>query len=136
MGTESTNQNPFEDAPIIFRYTRKQAIEDRVLIDLTEWASETGFRVPVACTHAVWADHIEPPSGTHEMGQSERGRAHDVLWMMYLAIKRLPPGQNELKFEVIFLNKELDHETVTLKTVCGPGDEGEPVITIMSPHED
>ena len=29
--------------PTIYRYTRAQAIEDGVLIDLTEWASETGF---------------------------------------------------------------------------------------------
>ena len=27
-------------------------------------------------------------------------------------------------------------ETVELKAVCGPGDEGEPVITIMLPGED
>lgn len=25
---------------------------------------------------------------------------------------------------------------VTLKAVCGPGDEGEPVVTLMMPEED
>jgi fermentation-respiration switch protein FrsA (DUF1100 family) len=136
METKPNHNNPFEDAPIIYRYTREQALEDGVLVDLTSWASETGFRVPVACTHGVWADHIVPPAGTLELGQSERGRAHDVLWMLYLAIKRSPPGQTELRFEVIFLNKQLNHETVTLKAVCGPGDAGDPVITVMLPHED
>ena len=71
--------NPFEGTPVIFRYTRKQAIEDGVLVDLTPWARETGFVIPVACTSAVWHGYLEPPPGTREMGQSERGRAHDLL---------------------------------------------------------
>ncbi len=35
-------------------------------------------------------------------------------------------------------NRErLDYQDlVTLKAVCGPGDQGEPVITIMLPDED
>jgi hypothetical protein len=31
--------NPFDDMPVIFSYTRKQAIEDGVLVDLSAWAS-------------------------------------------------------------------------------------------------
>ena len=27
-------------------------------------------------------------------------------------------------------------DLVTLKALCGPGDQGEPVMTIMLPHED
>jgi hypothetical protein len=77
-----TAANPFADAPVIFSYTRKQAIEDGVLIDLTEWAKETGFRYPVACTAAVWQGHIVPPEDTRAFGQSERGRGHDLLWMV------------------------------------------------------
>lgn len=136
MTSTPNDNNPFADADIIYRYTRKQAIEDGVLVDLTSWASETGFRIPVACTQAVWADYIEPPEGTLDAGQSQRGRAHDVLWMLYLAIKRSPAGESDLRYDVIFLNDQLEHETVTLKAVCGPGDEGEPVMTIMLPHED
>lgn len=133
--TTPNDHNPFDDAPI-YRYTRMQALEDGVLIDLTRWASETGFRIPVACTQAVWSDYIEPPEGTLEVGQSQRGRAHDVLWMLYVAVKRSPSGDPELRYDVIFLNKELEQETVTLKAICGPGDTGEPVITIMLTHED
>ena len=134
--TTPDDQNPFANAPIIFRYTRSQALDDGVLVDLSRWAGETGFRIPVACTQAVWADYIEPPEGTLDLGQSQRGRAHDVLWMLYLAIKRSSPGESELRYDVIFLNEQLEHETVTLKAVCGPGDEGEPVMTIMMPFED
>ncbi len=130
------NNDPFEGAPIIYSYTRKQAIEDGVLIDLSEWARETGFTIPVACTAAVWNQFVVPPEGTKELGQSERGRGHDLLWMLFVAIKRQPGSADRLTCEVIFLNKDKQHETVTFKALCGPGDHGEPVMTIMLPHED
>ena len=41
-----------------------------------------------------------------------------------------------LIFEVIFLQSPNRLETVKLKSMVGPGDEGEPVITIMNPDED
>ena len=128
-------RNPFEDAPVIYRYTRAQAIDDGVLVDLSTWAKETGFSIPVACTAAVWNQYVVPPEGTKELGQSERGRAHDVLWMLYMAIKR-SRGGDRLLYDVIFLQKPNKQETVQLKAICGPGDDGEPVLTIMEPHED
>ncbi len=60
--------NPFENAPVIYRYTRQQAIEHGVLVDLTEWARETGFTIPVACTAAVWNQYIVSPDGTKGLG--------------------------------------------------------------------
>lgn len=131
----ANNENPFDGMPIIYSYTRKQAIEDGVLVDLSTWAAETGFSIPVACTSAVWNQYITPPKGTEELGQSERGRGHDVLWMLYVAIRR-SGGGDRLLYEVIFLNEKQQQETVQLKAICGPGDEGEPVLTIMLPNED
>lgn len=131
------DKNPFENAPVIFSYTRAQAIEDGVLVDLTDWARETGFRIPVACTAAIWNGYITPPAGTSELGQSERGRAHDLLWMLYVNIRRSrSAGQDLLLFKVIFLMAAEKQETVTLKAMCGPGDNGEPVLTVMLPEED
>jgi hypothetical protein len=122
---------------VIFRYTRRQAIEDGVLVDLSPWARETAFRIPVACTAAVWHQHIVPPEGTKELGQSERGRAHVLLCMLYWAILRTPdPVTAEISFEVMFLDGHKRLKTVQLKAHCGPGDEGEPVLTIMLPNED
>lgn len=133
------HKNPFDDAPIIFSYTRAQAIDDGVLVDLTEWARETGFKIPVACTAAVWNGCVVPPKGTRELGQSERGRAHDVLWLLYLAIRgRKSNAQTEdrLRFEVIFVQAPNNPETTQLTAICGPGDRGEPVLTILLPDED
>ena len=127
-------KDPFEDMPVIYSYTRAQAIEDGVLVDLTEWARETGFRIPVACTSAVWHGHIVPPAGTRKLGQSERGRAHDLLWLLFVAIKaKKGTAQDQIRYRVLFLQALGRHEEVTLKAICGPGDHGEPVLTIMLP---
>ena len=133
--SESHPRNPFEDAPVIFSYTRAQAIEDGVLVDLTEWAKELGFRHPVACTAAVWNGYVVPPEQLRPLGQSERGRGHDLLWMLLCAIRR-SSRDDRVAFEVLFLQSPRRHVTVHLQAVCGPGDEGEPVITIMLPGED
>lgn len=134
-----TAGNPFADTPVIFSYTRKQAIEDGVLVDLTEWAKETGFRIPVACTATIWNQYVVPPANTCALGQSERGRAHDLLWMLFLSIRQSRSTQTDndrLHFRVIFLQAPQRQETVTVKAICGPGDHGEPVMTIMCPDED
>lgn len=58
-------------------YTRRQAIEDGVLVDVSETASEAGFRWSFAMTAEVWA-MIEtiPEKHSHE---DVTGRLCDVL---------------------------------------------------------
>ena len=130
-------KNPFEDAPVIFSYTRAQAIEDGVLVDLSAWARETGFKVPVACTSTVWQGYIVPPPGTESLGQSERGRAHDMLWLLYVSIKASKnPHRDQILYRVLFLQAPDKMEEVTLKAHFGPGDNGEPVVTILLTNED
>ncbi len=126
----------YEDLPVIHRYTRAQAIEDGVLVDVTQWASETGFTVPVACTSAVWHEYVVPKEDLRAAGQSERGRAHDLLWLLYVAIRKSPARADQLRFAVMFLMGPHDTRLIDFKAVCGPGDSGEPVLTIMLPHED
>ncbi len=45
-------------------------------------------------------------------------------------------SQDLLLFKVIFLMAPEKQETATLKAMCGPGDNGEPVLTVMLPEED
>jgi hypothetical protein len=131
---ENNNESIF--GPVIYRYTRKQALDDGVLVDLSFWAAETGFSIPVACTAAVWNQYVVPPGDTAELGQSERGRGHDLLFMLYVAIRRQRGAADRLLYEVIFVNDKHEQETVQLKAICGPGDDGEAVLTIMRPDED
>ena len=41
-------------------YTRAQAIEDGVLVDVSESAREAGFKFPVAVTRTVWDCYVVP----------------------------------------------------------------------------
>ena len=92
--------------PPISVYTREQAFEDGVLVDVTPWASSGpdgmrgGFCLPVAITRALWTViDIDASDGCGEPrwhglarrhGESTRGRAHDVLWMAAVAARRSP----------------------------------------------
>jgi hypothetical protein len=68
-------------------------------------------------------------------GQS--GRLWDVLWMQHLAIKQ-SADSSEIRSTVHVRNDNREDKPplVQLKAVCGPGDQAEPVITVMLPEED
>src|SRR3989339_1163730 len=72
---------------VVYAYSRAQAIEDGILIDVSDAGKEVGIILPVAVTSAVWNDYIAMPEKMEGM-QDERGRLHDVVWMLYCAIKR------------------------------------------------
>lgn len=122
--------------PLVFSYTRVQAIADGVLVDVTATAAEAGFVIPVAVTATVWAECVRVPDGV--AGQDERGRLWDVLSMLRFAIRRQAGGEPELLYQLHVRNDtaEGDPPLVTLKAVCGPNDDGSPCITVMRPDED
>jgi hypothetical protein len=125
----------FEDADLIHSYGRADALRDGVLIDVTETAREARFRFPVALTSAVWERCVSVPPGV--VCQDETGRLWDVLWMLRLAIAR-SNGGSEVRFALHVRddNREGTPPLVNLKAICGPGDDAEPVLTVMLPDED
>ena len=129
----------FNDFDVVFTYTRKQAIEDGVLVDITDTAKKLGFRFPVAVTSTVWHGYIIPSEDLTCWGQSESGRLWNLLFSLYWQIIQSPPQQS-IHFKTIFLmpDKRHDyiHKTVELKAIASAGDMGESVITIMLPEED
>ncbi len=127
----SDEKNPF--GPVIFSYTRAEAIADGVLIDVSEMAKETGFRYPVALTHAVHAEYVLVPDGVS--GQDEDGRLWDILTMARLASAK-SSGKSEIYFELYVRNDNRRARRVRLKAVCGPNDDLSPCITVMLPNED
>ncbi|MHB8927782.1 MAG: DUF6573 family protein [Bacillota bacterium] len=124
-------------ADLIFTYTRAQAIEDGVLVDVTSTAKEAGFKIPVAVTQRVWVQVVTPDEDACRASESETGRLCDVLMMLHFAIRYLPDaGDREEVHYSLLSTKEGKPRKVTLKALCGPGDHGEPVVTIMFPEED
>ena len=133
--TKRSDAEPFEGFDLIHSYSRQQAIEDGVLVDATATAREAGFRYPVALTATVFGAYVEVPPGVS--GQDAAGRLWDLLWMLRHAIRGDSDGGPVILFQVLVRNNEASPpRLVTLKSVCGPGDDAEPVITIMLPHED
>lgn len=139
------DEQPF--GPVIYRYTRAEALDEGVLVDVSNPAAEAGFKVPVALTCAAWADCVEwnEEDSRRQTPQNESGRLWDVLWMATIAIarsRRHPQAQhpeNQLHYQLVRVprgGQATVPREVTLKLVSGSGDAGEHVITIMLPHED
>jgi hypothetical protein len=133
-------------------YSRAQAIEDGVLVSLNDPSftfrpglnicAEAGIKFPVAMTIAAFAKTVSELDTPLPPCQDISGRLWDVLTMFRLAAKR---GGSEIRFSVSVINwvyvggkriNRTKRETVVLKALCGPGDNGEPVIAILLPDED
>lgn len=126
---------------IIYRYTRKQAIEDGVLIDITNTANEAGFKFHTVITATAWGEYVALPE--HYSGlQDESGRLWDIVWMALCAVRLNKIQGNEGIYSLFVRGVEEggDDEPFPverkMKIHIGPGDEGEPVITLMLPNED
>ena len=119
---------------VIHRYSRADALRDGVLIDVSATAREAGIRWPVALTRAVWERCVSVPPGV--VCQDEAGRLWDVLWLLACAIRRSNGAEVRFGVHVRNDNRERTPPLVRLKAICGPGDHGEPVLTVMMPGED
>ena len=134
--------------PIISTYTRSQAIEDGLLVDVSQTATEAGFRWPVALSRSLWEIVDNPPNGWEDSA----GRLWDVLSMCRFAVRR-SSGQ-AIRFPMILTRKAKRPvtdpwskrygklQTVTLKNITlkavisAESPTGSPCITIMLPDED
>jgi hypothetical protein len=133
--------DPFGEA--IDAYSRAQAIADGLLVEVAEGiAREAGFTVSVAVTAAAWADCVAWTDVDNQRKatiQDEQGRLWDVLWMTRCAIRRAPRTTDQVRVQLYRVPRDghdLHPRLVSLVACCGPGDHGEPVITIMLPGED
>jgi hypothetical protein len=124
----------FDEAGLIPRYSRANAMRDGVLIDVTATAREAGIRWPVALTCAVWERCVSVPAGVAY--QDEAGRLWDVLFLLALAARRSEGAEVRFGVHVRNDNRERTPPLVLLKALLGPDDDGSPCITVMKPDED
>ena len=124
----------------VYSYSRADALADGYLVDATDTAREAGFRFPVALTHAAWEDCVawsDDNSARKRWPQDEAGRLWDVLYVAHFACRR-DAGASRITFGVLRVPREgrgTKARLVTLVAHVGPGDSGEPVITIGKPHD-
>jgi hypothetical protein len=128
-----------EDDDLIYAYTRSQALADGVLVDVSKMALEAGFRYPTAITADLHA-RITPNEREKTLGQSYEGRLWDVVFLASFAARR-SGTQDRCCFEVSLFEADetppnrTHHRALSLWMVVGPGDQGEPVITIGFPED-
>ncbi|EYF06044.1 Hypothetical protein CAP_2234 [Chondromyces apiculatus DSM 436] len=106
-----------------------------MLVDVTEQARKAGFKIPVALTGGVWARCVEMTEAAEKAGNSEDSRLSDLLWMARAAAAQKPDAR-EVDVRLHVVTDSPKAALVELTMQCGPGDDGEPVITIMLPGED
>ena len=123
--------------PIVFTYTRKQALADGVQMEATPLATEAGFRIPVFLTAGVYEQYVKIPDGV--TGQDETGRLWDVIWMLRHAIRKARSDARRLRVELYVRNfDEKPAELVFLAAEIGAVDfdDPRPCITVMMLDED
>ena len=121
---------------LISSYSRQQAIEDGILVDVSgvapDLVANAGITLHVAMTNTVWGEYVEVPEGV--VGQDWKGRLWDILWLFRLAAKGAT--EDTIYFSVLVRNDAKPPREIRLKAVCGPDDDGKPCITLLAPEED
>lgn len=134
---ENANEMEFNHAG-----ARKLALEEGLLVDVSDEARKVGFRCPVTLTRAVYEQYVRVPEVA--TGKDEAGRLRDLLWMLSHATGErgaVSPAL-ETKYRLgsaeVVLFRLFDQNgkgpefcPAILKAVCGAGDEDEQVITVM-----
>jgi hypothetical protein len=129
----------FDGAEIISAYTRENAIDDGVLLDMSQepygkLAKEAGLKWPIAMTATAFGEFAAVSDGPGHVGQDLAGRWWDVLFMF----RRTRRAVSELEARWSLKVKDPDGRTrlKELKCVSGPDDNGDPCLTFMLPGED
>lgn len=130
---------------VIHSYTREQAIDDGVLVELPlKDCVEAGIKIPVAVTRSVYEDYIrwDDKDSNRQTPQDESGRLWDVVWMLANAMRQSAnANKSELLFQLYCVprgekSRARKARKTTLKAAMTVTDQGSPAITVMQLGED
>src|ERR1035438_5791074 len=117
MHTENQD-SPF--GPVLYSYTRKQAVADGVQVEVTKTAQEAGIKFPDFLTRTVFNSFVTVPEGV--TGQDEAGRLWDIVWMLRFGILRARPGCERIPVALYVRNDNKRSRLIKLIATCGPLD--------------
>jgi hypothetical protein len=118
----------FTDADVIHTYSRAEAIADGMLVDVTVPARRLGILYPLAVSARAWAALVEYP------GADQTWALQSVLCVVVAQLRRARAAGQEgdrLPFQV---QRRGRPQAVVLH--CGPGDDLDPVLTLLLDGED
>src|SRR5215468_12729737 len=108
MENENTNntggKSDSDFGPVIYTYTRSQAIADGFQVEVSKVAKEAGITFLVFLTRAVYDNYVTVPAGV--TGQDEAGRLWDIVWMTRFAISKAKPGKARLPYALYVRNSD------------------------------
>jgi hypothetical protein len=135
MANEEIKEGPWAGFTLIHSYTRKQAIDDGVLVDVTELAKASGFVVPVAMTAAVFADVEHWADMVTRAGAKTTSNdlVKVVLRFTFQAIRKVVGTDTD---RVPLPLTQFVGRPQSAIAVIGPGDNAEPVVTLLYPGEE
>lgn len=113
------------DMPVIDTYTRAEAIADRVLHDVTEKAGRAGFAYPMAIASHAWVA-VVAAEGEHASFAEAQNLADLLVRTKAVMLANRHTDDPMIRFE---------HKGETLYVHVGPGDEFEPVLTVMARYD-
>lgn len=126
-------------------YSRQRLIESQQLIPAADGlAAEFGLTCPVAYSLAAWRDSVAWPNGYAPRGliDPESRREWYLLLSLHYAIHQTfeegarPPARLDFEHYRIPAERDIvDPRRTRLVAECGPGDDGERVVTVMLPGQ-
>ncbi len=122
--------------PVIYSYSRRQAIEDGVLVDLMQdkmaEVARSHYKYDIAATIEVFEIMNKAVQNKRHMNDFA-GILHDMLWMSKVYKRQISETTVIFRVKIKGAGRRSVYD---FKLVVGPGDDGEPVITIMNPEQD
>ncbi|MEQ1828364.1 MAG: DUF6573 family protein [Pirellula sp.] len=123
---------PFEDADVISAYSRAEAIEDGVLIDVSEAARDIGITLHTVVTPGVWSEFVGAPIFS-DWGTEN----HRLKQLLNCAVRAVERSDDSVSFfSIEMARNESVVKEIAFRVQRGPGDNLEPVLTVMLRHED
>ncbi|HGO6074588.1 TPA: DUF6573 family protein [Burkholderia cepacia] len=126
----------FDGRHAVSKYKRAQALEDGVLVEVPlEIAELSAFKWPIALTAGAWAACVDWPAD--DKTDNEPDRVFEVLKDAWMAVRRMDRASASAHFSTTRrIPRQALPSDVPLTVYVGPGDDGEPVITIALRSEE
>lgn len=118
-------------------YTRNEAFEDGVLIDISKQAQKHGIDKPVAITTSLYYRCIEPDQDPGQAAQSADERMHEVMTTLGQRMHGRANGPVFLSFRCSFLLRACPIEYEEIEIFCASDDDepGEAWLTLMQEED-
>lgn len=115
----------FDDFEVISSYTTEQALDDGVLVNLSDLfkkeVNECGILIPIYCTSSVFNNYINLTPAAKRALNDEKGRAWDLLFMLKGALKAASKEGNigkKFYFKFYCVVKRVNPTLCTCKIIC------------------